>query len=78
MLGEGVSGGGGEHPRTANSTSMGLLGMNSLVITKRTHRIRAIQQINKRLVNIMMKIVGALATKTMGVSVTNILVGMTE
>jgi hypothetical protein len=77
VVGEGVSGG-GDRPQTANSISTGSLGTNSLVITERTHKIRAIQQINRRVANIMMKIVGASATKTMGVLVMNILVEIAE
>jgi hypothetical protein len=78
VVGEGVSGGGGDRPQTANSISTSSLGTNSLVITERTHKIRAIQQINRRVANIMMKIVGASATKTMGVLVMNILVEIAE
>jgi hypothetical protein len=54
----------------ANLTSSSSLGTNSLVMTKCTHRIRAIQHINMRVANMRMK--------TVGVSATNILVEFIE
>jgi hypothetical protein len=76
---EGLSGGcGSDCPRTASSMSSGSLGLESLAMTKRTHRIRVIQLINSRVVNTRTKMVGASATKMIGVSVTNILVEMFE
>jgi type II secretory pathway component GspD/PulD (secretin) len=54
---EGWSGGGGEQPRIANSTLSSSLGMNSLVMTKHTHKIRTIQHINKRVMDVRMKMV---------------------
>jgi hypothetical protein len=79
VVDEGLSGGcGGDHPRTASLMLSGLLGLESLVMTKYTHRIRVIQLINNRVVNTRTKIVGALATKMIGVLVTNILVEMIE
>jgi hypothetical protein len=57
---------------------LGSMGLESLVMIERTHRIRAIQLINNRVANTRTKIVGALATKTMGVLVMNILVEMIE
>jgi hypothetical protein len=56
---EGRSGGGGEQPWIANSMSSSLLGTNSLVMTKHTHKIRMIQHINKRVANVRMKMVEA-------------------
>jgi hypothetical protein len=56
MVEEGLSGG-GEQPQIANLTSLSLLGMNSLVMANRTHNIRTIQHINKRVAKLRMKIV---------------------
>jgi hypothetical protein len=75
VVGEGWSGGGGDRPRMASSMSSGSLRQESQAVFEHTHRIRAIQAINNRVVNTITKMVGALATKTMGVgvSITNIL-----
>jgi hypothetical protein len=78
VLEEGMSGGGGECPQMANLISLGLLGVESLVMTEHTHKIRAIQLINEGVVNMRTKTVGGSAMKTIGVSVVNILVEMAE
>jgi hypothetical protein len=79
VVDEGWSGGcGGDCSQTASSMLSGSLGWESLAMTKRTHRIRAIQLINSKVMNTRTKMVGALATKMIGVSVTNILVKMIE
>jgi hypothetical protein len=79
VVDEGLSGGcGSDHPQTASSMLSGSLGLESLVMTKHIHRIRVIQLINNRVANMRMKMVGASATKTIGVSVMNILVEMIE
>jgi hypothetical protein len=75
MLEEGMSGGGGEQPQIANSISSSLLGTNSLVMINHTHKIRTIQQINKKaaivrvkmvlmlVINILVKLSGGLGMK---------------
>jgi hypothetical protein len=68
MLEGGVNGGGGEQPQIANLTLSSSLGMNSCVMIDRTHKIRTIQQINRKATIVRMKMVPA--------SVTNILVGL--
>jgi hypothetical protein len=62
----------------ANSTLLGSSGMNSLVMTEHTHKIRVIQHINRRAANTRTKMVGVSVTKTMGVSVMNILEKLIE
>jgi hypothetical protein len=79
VVGEGWSGGcGGDCPRTASSVSSGSLGLESLVMTERTHKIRVIQAINNRVTNTRTKMVGALAMKMIGVSIVYILVRLVE
>jgi hypothetical protein len=63
MLEAGWSGGGGgDCPQMANLMMLSSLRTNSLVMTDCTHRIRAIQQIIKRVTKMRMKTVEALAT----------------
>jgi hypothetical protein len=57
---------------------LGLLGVESLMVTKHTHKMRAIQLIIKRVANMRMKIVEALATQMIGMSVVYILIEMAE
>jgi hypothetical protein len=71
MVEDGLSGGGGgEQPQIANLMSSSLLGMNSLVMTDHTHRIRTIQHINRKVAKVRMKMVDE--------SVMNILVKLSE
>jgi hypothetical protein len=79
VVDEGLSRGcGGDYPQMASLMLLGSLGLESLVMTKHTHKIRAIQLINNRVANTRTKMVGASATKMIGVSVVNILVEMIE
>jgi hypothetical protein len=74
VLGEGMSGDcGGDCPRTANSTSLGSLWIESLEMIERTHNKRAIQAMINRIEKMMMKIVDASGVKTRGASVVYIL-----
>jgi hypothetical protein len=57
----------------ASLMSLGLLELESLVMTERTHKIRVIQLIIKRAVNTRTKMVEVLATKVRGASVVYIL-----
>jgi hypothetical protein len=76
---EELSGGcGGDCPQTASLMLSGLLGLELLVITEHTHRIRTIQAINNKVMNTRTKIVGALAMKTIGASVVYILLRLVE
>jgi hypothetical protein len=74
VVGEGWSGGcGGDCPQTASSMLSGLLGIESLLMIKHTHKMRVIQVKNIRVENTNTKMVEASATKLVGVSMMYIL-----
>jgi hypothetical protein len=79
VVGKGWSDGcGGDHPRTASSTSSDLSGLELLMMMECTHKRRAIQLIIKRAMNTRTKMVEASATKARGALVVYILTKMFE